>query len=168
VTAHCTPLQPKGDCAVLDFDELQALIRLFEATGLTEMEIEEGGKRVRLTRAPVAETYPVSPRASRDSTLSPAVPASQTYDTELFLAEGLVTVDSPLTGIYYASSGPGAPPFIQVGDTVDANQVVCIVEARNSMNEVTSKVPAIVERILVRNCASVVYGQPLIAIRPLA
>ena len=64
----------------------------------------------------------------------------------------------------------GAPcePTVQVGDTVDINQVVCIVEAMKIMNEVVSKVPAIVERILVRNGEPVEYGQPLIALRPLA
>lgn len=153
---------------MLDFEELQELIRLFEATGLSEIEIDENGRRIRLAKAPVSETHVVAGPEVKGS--APQKAAAPTLDdlTESLLAEGLVTVDSPMVGTYYASPGPGSSPFIQVGDTVDANQVVCIVEAMKIMNEVVSKVPAIVERLLVRNGEPVEYGQPLIAVRPLA
>ena len=153
---------------MLDFEELQELIHLFEATGLSEIEIEEGGKRIRLAKALPPETHLVPAPEVKRAAPQKAAPSSFASDTESLLAEGLVTVDSPMVGTYYASSGPSAPPFVQVGDTVDANQVVCIVEAMKIMNEVVSKVPAIVERILVRNGEPVEYGQPLIAVRPLA
>ncbi|HPO31198.1 MAG TPA: acetyl-CoA carboxylase biotin carboxyl carrier protein, partial [Candidatus Hydrogenedentes bacterium] len=84
------------------------------------------------------------------------------------LEEGLITIDSPMVGTFYDAPGPGEPPFVQPGDTVDAGQVVCIVEAMKIMNEVTAKVPAIVEQVLVRNGEPVEYGQPLFAVRPLA
>lgn len=152
----------------MDFEELQELIRLFESTDLSEIEIEEGGKRVRLAKPAIHETHIVpsqslSPDGER---IKPLTALNQ--DTEALLAEGLITVDSPMVGTFYAASGPASPPFVQVGDTVDANQVVCIVEAMKIMNEVVCKVPAIVERILVRNGEPVEYGQPLIAVRPLA
>lgn len=152
----------------MDFEELQELIRLFESTDLSEIEIEEGGKRIRLAKAAVHETHVVPARsalAESDRVKSATV---LNPDTEALLAEGLITVDSPMVGTFYASSGPASPPFVQAGDTVDANQVVCIVEAMKIMNEVVCKVPAIVERILVRNGEPVEYGQPLIAVRPLA
>lgn len=153
---------------MLDFEELQELIRLFEATGLSEIEIEEEGRRIRLAKAPVSEMHLVPAQEVKGA--PPQKAAIPTLDdlTDSLLAEGLVTVDSPMVGTFYASPGPGASPFVQVGDTVDANQVVCIVEAMKIMNEVVSKVPAIVERILVRNGEPVEYGQPLIAVRPLA
>lgn len=153
---------------MLDFEELQELIRLFEATGLSEIEIEEDGKRIRLAKSPVSETHILPAQEVKGKT--PQKAAVPTLDdlTESLLAEGLVTVDSPMVGTFYASPGPGTSPFVQAGDTVDANQVVCIVEAMKIMNEVVSKVPAIVERILVRNGEPVEYGQPLIAVRPLA
>ena len=153
---------------MLDFEELQELIRLFEATGLTEIEIEEEGRRIRLAKAPTSETHVVPVQEVKGGAPQKAVISTLDDLTESLLAEGLVTVDSPMVGTFYASPGPGASPFVQVGDTVDANQVVCIVEAMKIMNEVVSKVPAIVERILVRNGEPVEYGQPLIAVRPLA
>ncbi|NLV43955.1 MAG: acetyl-CoA carboxylase biotin carboxyl carrier protein [Candidatus Hydrogenedentes bacterium] len=158
----------EGDSALLDFEELQELIRLFEATGLSEIEVEENGKRIRLAKAVISETHLVPMQEVKGNAAPKASPPVLNDLTESLLAEGLVTVDSPMVGTYYASSGPGASPFVQVGDTVDANQVVCIVEAMKIMNEVVSKVPAIVERILVRNGEPVEYGQPLIAVRPLA
>jgi len=153
---------------LLDFEELQELIRLFEATGLSEIEIEENGRRIRLAKAPVSETHIVPAQEVKGNISQKAAVPTLDDLTESLLAEGLVTVDSPMVGTFYASPGPGASPFVQVGDTVDANQVVCIVEAMKIMNEVVSKVPAIVERILVRNGEPVEYGQPLIAVRPLA
>ena len=152
----------------MDFEELQELIRLFESTDLPEIDVEEDGRRIRLAKQMVAETHVVPAQNIRaEKNLSPSTP-SLDAETQALLAEGLVTVDSPMVGTYYAASGPGVPPFVQVGDTVDANQVICIVEAMKIMNEVVCKVPAIVERILVRNGDPVEYGQPLIAVRPLA
>ena len=152
----------------MDFGELQELIRLFESTDLSEIEVEEDGRRIRLAKAMVSETHVLPAQQGRHvKNLAPAAPTMDA-ETQALLAEGLVTVDSPMVGTYYAASGPGVPPFVQTGDTVDANQVICIVEAMKIMNEVVCKVPAIVERILVRNGDPVEYGQPLIAVRPLA
>ena len=152
---------------MLDFEELQELIRLFEATGLSEIEIEENGRRIRLAKAPVSETHIVPAQEVKGNISQKAAVPTLDDLTESLLAEGW-SPWTPHGGHLYASPGPGASPFVQVGDTVDANQVVCIVEAMKIMNEVVSKVPAIVERILVRNGEPVEYGQPLIAVRPLA
>ncbi len=152
----------------MDFEELQELIRLFESTDLSEIEVEENGRRIRLVKPFLTETHVVQPRPlSADQSQRGDAPTLNA-DTEALLAEGLITADSPMVGTFYAASGPVATPFVQVGDTVDADQVVCIVEAMKIMNEVLCKVPAIVERILVRNGEAVEYGQPLIAVRPLA
>ena len=152
----------------MDFEELQELIRLFESTELSEIEVEEDGRRIRLAKSPITETHIVPARDGAAAASATKPGPTLDAETEALLAEGLVTVDSPMVGTFYAASGPGAPPFVQVGDTVDANQVICIVEAMKIMNEVVCKVPAIVERILVRNGEPVEYGQPLIAVRPLA
>ena len=152
----------------MDFEELQELIRLFESTDLSEMEVEEDGRRIRLAKQIAAETHLVPPPHRRPEKNAASATSALDAETQALLAEGLVTVDSPMVGTYYVASGPTATPFIQVGDTVDADQVICIVEAMKIMNEVVCKVPAIVEHILVRNGDPVEYGQPLIAVRPLA
>ncbi len=152
----------------MDFEELQELIRLFESTELSEIEVEQDGRRIRLVKPIAMETHVVPSQKATAPKQTDAPSPILDAETEALLAEGLVTVDSPMVGTFYVASGPSTPPFVQVGDTVDANQVICIVEAMKIMNEVVCKVPAIVERILVRNGAPVEYGQPLIAVRPLA
>ena len=148
----------------MDFEELQELIRLFESTDLSEIEVEEDGRRIRLAKSTVSETHVIPAQQARTGKeYSPSAPVLDA-ETQALLAEGLVTVDSPMVGTFYAASGPGSPPFVQVGDTVDAGQVICIVEAMKIMNEVVCKVPAIIERILVRNGDPVEYGQPLFKI----
>lgn len=152
----------------MDVNELKELIRLIEASGLSEIEIEEGGRRIRLVKPSLPEArtiLPVAPDAEPDRSRRSA---TLDNDTEALLAEGLITIDSPMVGTFHAAAGAGESPFVHPGDTVDAGQVVCIVEAMKIVNEVVCKVPAIIERILVRNGEAVEYGQPLIAVRPLA
>ncbi len=152
----------------MNFEELLELIRLFESTGLSEIEVEEGGRRIRLVKPMVEETRVVPASTPRREPDRRQEAAGLDDETESMLAEGLITVDSPMVGTFYAAPSVGEAPYVQVGDTVDADQVVCIVEAMKIMNEVVCKVPAIVERILVRNGEPVEFGQPMIAVRPLA
>lgn len=158
----------------MNMDELHELIRIFEASTLSELEIEEGGRRVRLVGpqpAPVihsgvmsaAQAVPPEGKASAEST----EPKGDKGDTS-YQAAGLATIDAPMVGTFYISPAPGEPPFILPGDTVEPGQTVGMVEAMKIMNEVPAKVAGIIEKVLVENGDSVEFGQPLFAIRPLA
>lgn len=151
----------------MDLGDLQELINLLEASNLCEMEIEEEGRRVRLSKmppqglpAPVHVPMAETQRASTPQAGSPS-------PTEGVRANGLLTIDSPMVGTFYAAPEPGKPPFVLPGDTVEADQTVCIIEAMKVMNEVVAKVPAIIERVLVENGAPVEFGQPLFTARAL-
>lgn len=76
-----------------------------------------------------------------------------------------VYITSPIVGMFYTSSGPDEAPFVKVGDTVKAGQVVGIVEAMKLMNEIESDVDGVIEEILVENAQGVEYGQPLFRIK---
>jgi len=152
----------------LDLNELKELIGLLEESGLSELEIEEDGRRVRLTKqggnfvtmqAPPAMAAPVP--VSAPTALAPEPAAEKTLADE-----GLVTIDSPMVGTFYACPAPGEPTFVEPGDSVTSEQTVCIVEAMKIMNEVAAKVAGKIERILVENGEPVEFGQPLFAIRP--
>jgi acetyl-CoA carboxylase biotin carboxyl carrier protein len=80
--------------------------------------------------------------------------------------EGLHIVRSPIVGTFYESPSPGSPPFVKPGDTVEAGQILCIVEAMKLMNEIESDVAGEVVKLLVANNAPIEYGQELFAIRP--
>ena len=81
-------------------------------------------------------------------------------------AQDLHIVKSPIVGTFYESPAPGAPPFLKVGDMVEAGQVLCIIEAMKLMNEIESDIAGEIVQKLVANNQGVEYGQPLFAIRP--
>lgn len=156
----------------MDFGEIEELIGILERSGLAEIEVEQEGRRIRLTKqqqvsaaiAPV--TVPLAPPSPLPNTRI-AIPGSVAEDDALQLEPGMLTIDSPMVGTFYASAAPGEAAFVQVNDTVEAEQTVCIVEAMKIMNEVVAKQAGSIVRILAENGESVEFGQPLFVIRPL-
>ncbi len=159
-----------GELSV-DFDNLKELIRIFEASGLSEIEIEEGGRRMRLQKQAAAPpvALPLSNPAPQivhaPMHADAATPgAGQPVPVE---DPDVKTIESPMVGTFYAAPAPGEEPFVDVGDEVDENQTVCIVEAMKLMNEVVAKFAGIVEKVLVENGQPVEFGQPLYQVRVL-
>ena len=158
--------------------ELKELIDFLVEKDITEFELERGDLKVRVKRgtepvivpmaasasAPVAH-IPAPVAAAPASATAPAAPAAAA-PAEPAEEAGLHIVKSPIVGTYYESPSPGSPPFIKVGDTVSAGQVLCIVEAMKLMNEIESDVAGEIVKILVTNNQPVEYGQQLFAIRP--
>lgn len=152
----------------MDFEGLERLIEIFEGSGLTEIEIEEEGRRMRLQKIqPVGPaTIPVQSAAPAE-VKSPLTPHASDDAADDGIPEGLETIVSPMVGTFYAASAPGEPSFVEVGDQLEENQTVCIVEAMKLMNEVAAKIPCCVEKILVENGQPVEFGQALFAVRAL-
>ncbi len=155
----------------MDFSELKELIRILEQSGLSELEVEENGRRIRLHKAGavpaaaplIAHAAPVVLEAShapRPLNAHGHAPAAEEDP-----AGGLPTFDSPMVGTFYRSPSPESDVFVKVGDRVEENQTICIVEAMKLMNEVGAKFAGIVEKILVENAQAVEFGQPLFAVR---
>ncbi|MDX9973939.1 MAG: acetyl-CoA carboxylase biotin carboxyl carrier protein [FCB group bacterium] len=160
----------------MDLDKLQELIRIFEASDLSEIEIEESGRRMRLKKPRPVMSYagqmiPMQPADARGTQMVlhesvTAVPASAPVRAEKE-PEKVITIDSPMVGVLYVAPSPGEPPFVHPGDTVDEGQAVCIVEAMKLMNEVTAKYPCVIVKALVENGEPVEFGQPLFVVRPI-
>jgi acetyl-CoA carboxylase biotin carboxyl carrier protein len=155
----------------MDLQELRELMRLLEESSLAELEVEEDGRRVRLCKAAAASaTYINTPAAApapvAASAPAPAAPAAAPAEPEDEFA-GLVLVECPMVGTFYAANAPGEPPFVLPGDRVAKDQTVCIVEAMKIMNEVVARQAGVIERVLVENGEPVEFGQPLFAMRPL-
>ena len=143
--------------------EIRRLADLLREYGLTEIEIEREGVRVRLRRelagpmaAPTAAAASAAP-AQVESVASAMPAASQAH---------LLTIESPMVGTFYRAPSPDAQPFVREGDRVKKGQVVCIVEAMKLMNEIESKVAGRVMKVLVENAQPVEYGQPLFLLEP--
>lgn len=131
----------------MDLEELRRLCELMREEGLTELTVEEEGRRVTLRRAPVRE----------------AAPAAQEAEPKVEEAE---LVRSPVVGTFWRRPAPGEAPFVEVGDEVQPGQVLCIVEAMKVMNEVRADRAGVIEEILVEEGQPVEYGQPLFRLRP--
>jgi len=144
----------------MNIQEIQALIKEFESSILTSLEIEIDNVKVKMTKQ-----GPLSPILSpvqesdirREEVPSPLIPSHGT-------GHGCVPVKSPLVGTFYAASTPKGEPFVKVGQKIAKGDTVCIIEAMKLLNEILSPVSGIVERIDVTNGQVVGYDQVLITI----
>ena len=161
--------------------ELKELIEFLIEKDIAEFELERGDVKVKIKRA--AEPVPgvvhdqrffavhaAPPAVSEVVAAAPAstssAPATKSAAKEAAPDEGLHMVRSPIVGTFYESPSPGSPPFVKAGDTVEAGQVLCIVEAMKLMNEIESDIAGEVVKRLVNNNQPIEYGQELFAIRP--
>ncbi len=140
-------------------DLVRELSRLLDETGLSEIEYEAGGRRIRVRRdgAPLPVSGLASAHAS-GQVQSADEPESQPG------ADHPGTVISQMVGTAYMAPEPGSPPYVQVGDRVDEGQTLMIVEAMKTMNPVLASRPGTVMRILVTDGAPVEYGEALMVI----
>jgi|SRR6185437_6162813 len=143
---------------IVDRDLIRELTKLLEETGLTEIEIEQDGQRVRVARngAPA----PVAPRAA-----APAPqPVAQSVAAPLDPAKHPGVVISPMVGTAYAAPEPGAKPFIEIGSRVKAGETLLVVEAMKTMNQIPAPRAGSVIQILFEDGQPVEFGQPLVII----
>ncbi len=139
----------------IDPDFVRELAELLEETGLTEIEVEETGTRVRVARqgAPMA-AYPVAS----------AMPAGVAAPVAEVAAPRGTVIASPMVGTVYLGPAPGAPPFVKAGDKVGDGQIVLIIEAMKTMNQVPSNVSGRVVEIYVQDGQPVEFGEPLMLV----
>jgi len=147
--------------ASVDHDVIRELAKLLDETGLTEIEFERGGVRVRVARhgQPAVATVVAAPRAAAMSTDAPAVdpPAGD-------LSKHPGVVPSPMVGTAYLGPEPGARPYVEVGSQVRAGQTLLIVEAMKTMNQIPAPRAGRVVQILVEDAQPVEFGEPLMII----
>ncbi len=156
----------------MTIEEIREFIRLVTESGVDELEVQRGDSRVRIRRSPPAapQTVVAELPAPRSSNNTPAVSSSAAPaapQTEAERDNALIIVKSPIVGTFYESASPGAPPFVQIGDTVQPGQVLCIIESMKLMNEIEAEVSGVVTKRFVENAQPVEYGEALFAIRPL-
>jgi len=150
----------------MDLRKLKTLIELVETSGIAELEIQEGEERVRITRALMQGAHPVAVGASPGLGVPAAPPTPApvpTAEAVPAVPEGHV-VKSPMVGTFYRSASPGAKPFVEVGDTVQQGDVLCIVEAMKLMNEIEADASGTIKAVIAENGQPVEFGQPLFII----
>ena len=166
----------------MNLREVKELIELVSEKGFAEFEIEHQGFRLHICRfkeppviqptpAPViiSSTVPVAPElpALAQPQAAPAAPApAQPAKAEAPTAEAqLHTIKSPIVGTFYRAASPTSESFVKIGDHVEPDTVVCIIEAMKLMNEIQAETSGEVVKIYVENGQPVEYGQPLFGIK---
>lgn len=148
----------KSPKAIVDRDLIHELTKLLDETGLTEIEIEQDGKRVRVARAaavapPSAVRVEVAPQPGTEAAVKAIDPSKH---------PGVVI--SPMVGTAYASPEPGAKPFIDIGSKVKAGDTLLIVEAMKTMNQIPAPRAGTVIQVLFEDGQPVEFGEPLVII----
>lgn len=153
----------------MDLNLIKKLIKIFDASGISELEVEEEGFKIKIGKH--------RPQAHAGSVphvvLPPAVPQfdqqSSAAATEKATEEKKEThheIRSPIVGTFYRSPAPDADPYVQIGDTITKGSVLCIVEAMKLMNEIESDIDGKIVKILVDNGKPVEFNQPLFLVQP--
>ena len=155
----------------MDIRKVKKLIELLDESGIAEIEITEGEESVRISRhaqgVPMAARLSMAPAAApvfaaAAPAAAPAAPAAPAAVAEAEEEGYLVT--APMVGTFYSSSSPGSPPFVQVGDRINAGDTLCIVEAMKMMNQIEAEVTGSIKSIRMQNGDPVEYGQILFVI----
>jgi acetyl-CoA carboxylase biotin carboxyl carrier protein len=177
----------------LNMDELRDLVQLIAEHGFTDFELEREGFRVRLRRelTPQIISAPVQPHAiapqdpsqassaAGEATTTASASAAQgatashsqtrhpgaEAEAAASADEGLHIITSPIVGTFYRTPSPTSEPFVRIGSHVDADSIVCIIEAMKLMNEIQAETTGEIVKIYVENGQPVEYGQPLFGLK---
>jgi acetyl-CoA carboxylase biotin carboxyl carrier protein len=151
----------------MNLKEIKELIDTLIEKDITEFELERGNEKIRIRRGTPdgVARLAMTPGAAAPAVGTPAAAPPAAVEAKPAAQDELHLVKSPIVGTFYEASSPGAPSFVQIGDTVEAGQVLCIIEAMKLMNEIESDVAGVVEKRFVSNQQPVEYGEALFGIR---
>ena len=161
----------------MDIRKIKKMIELLEESGIAEIEIKEGEETLRIARVLPGQpttTYVAAPMqqpliaaapppAAVEAAATAEAPAKSGGPLRAGVGEHIVT--APMVGTYYSAPTPGAKLFVELGDTVEVGQVLCIIEAMKMMNQIESEKAGKVKAIMVKNGEPVEFGQPLFIIQ---
>lgn len=156
----------------MELEQIKAIITMMKENDLSEFSMEQDGLKIRIKRGPEGfqQTVSMAPPAPLSAVAAPipatpaAAPAAQ--PPAAVPAVEIKHIVSPMVGTFYRSASPEAPPYVEVGQTVDEDTVVCIIEAMKVMNEIKAEVKGVITDVLVENAKPVEFGQKLFAVRP--
>lgn len=144
----------------MELDEIRKLIDLLKETDITEIQVERDGVKLKIKRERFMRSFEIESQTVKQ--------ANETAETKKEAEDALrlITITSPIVGVFHRAPSPEAPPFVETGSTVKKGQVLCIVEAMKLMNEIESDTDGVISKILIENGQPVEYGEPLFLIEP--
>jgi acetyl-CoA carboxylase biotin carboxyl carrier protein len=169
----------------MDLKEIKSIIDLMTKAGLSEFELEKGDFKLRVKRGPNGEwssaaapaaapqvvhhhgpvgaySPPAAPVAVHPAAAAAPLPVAAGAE-----ASGLAQIPSPMVGTFYTAPSPESQPYVTIGQEVQEDTVVCIIEAMKVMNEIKAEMRGIIVEVLAQNGKPVEFNKPLFAVRPL-
>ncbi len=150
----------------MNLKEIREMINLMNENDLTEIEVEREGTKIKLRKGSTDIIEPIRQFSTKHQAEAHAASAASEEAAEA-VNSNRKEIKSPMVGTFYRTPSPEAPSFIEIGQTVEVGQVVCIVEAMKLMNEIKSEVKGKVVDIPVDNAQPVEFGQTLFTVEPL-
>ena len=173
MTKKSKAVRPETENSGVNLDEIERLLDFMQSHGLEELEYQRGDLHIRLKKTSSARSAVAQPRVEHPGAMVSAAHAAEPVSAAAAAPtaprereDNLHTIKSPIVGTFYSAPSPEAEPFVTVGASVDAGQVLCIIEAMKLMNEIESDLAGEVVRIHVENGKPVEYGAALFDIRP--
>jgi acetyl-CoA carboxylase biotin carboxyl carrier protein len=169
-----TRQRPESERTPVDLKDIKAIIDLMKKNSISEFELERQEFKIKLKRGsmsaasedlpnqvylPQVTALPPASNSAPMSALTTSAPAAVTSNE--------IEIKSPMIGTFYRSPSPEAGSYVEIGTEVNADTVVCIIEAMKVMNEIKAEVKGVVTQILVDNAKPVEFGQPMFKVRPL-
>lgn len=150
----------------MELKKVKELIDLMTENDLVELEVVDGDSKIHLKRPgsemPVMTSVPMSAPIPQAAPPVAAGPAADSAEQD----SSLVNITSPIVGTFYQASSPDADPYIKVGDKVDSDSVVCIIEAMKVMNEIKAETGGTVVEVCCKDGQAIEFGQTLFKVRP--
>lgn len=154
----------------MELEQIKAIVAMMKDNDLSEFSMEQDGLKIRIKRGPedFQQTVTLPPPAASPPVAAPApvqAPATAPAPAPVMPAVDIKHISSPMVGTFYLSPSPDAPPYVEVGQEVDAETVVCIIEAMKVMNEIKAEVSGVITEVVAENAKPVEFGQKLFAVR---
>jgi acetyl-CoA carboxylase biotin carboxyl carrier protein len=157
---------------MIDIRKLKELVRLMVTNDLSELDLRDEQQQVTVKRGgnqaqPVIQQIaPAAPVVAAAPPVAAAAPPAAAAPAEPAADDGLVPIESPMVGTFYAKPNPEKPNFVSVGDSIGPDTVICLIEAMKIFNEIKAERSGTVAKVLVENGDAVEFGQPLLLIKP--
>ena len=151
------------DEGVFNTKRIREIVELMEQHELTEIDLQQGDDRIKLSRGGAAPVYAPVPAAA------PAPPPAATPAGDSTGGDepnNTITINAPMIGTFYGRANPESEPFVQVGQTVSPDTIVCIVEAMKVFNEIPAECSGKIVEILVSDQDPVDFGKPMFRVQP--
>ena len=150
----------------MNIKEIKEMISLMNENGLVELEVEKDGMRIRLKKTSSGAEGYTGPIVVHQERISESAQKETAENPIEKISVKTVEIRAPMVGTFYRAPSPEAPPYVEIGQTIEPGQVICIIEAMKLMNEIKSEIKGKILEVLVDNAEPVEFGQPMLLIEP--